>query len=173
MDGFQVMSMEEAAKIGDIFITVTGNIHVIREEHFKVMKDGALVCNSGHFDVELDLVALAKIATNVRKGVREFVDEFTRPQRQPRHGPGRRPPDQPRRRPRPPGLASWTCPSPCRPSPPNGPSRTRASSTAKVYNVPAEIDAWVAKLKLQSMGVSIDTLTAEQVKYLASHDMGT
>ena len=62
MDGFEVMTMDQAAKIGDIFITVTGNIHVIREEHFKVMKDGALVCNSGHFDVELDLVSLAKIS---------------------------------------------------------------------------------------------------------------
>src|SRR5205814_3353582 len=79
MDGFQVMTMEEAAKVGDIFITVTGNIHVIREAHFKAMKDGALVCNSGHFDVELDLVALAKISTNARKGVREFVDEYRLP----------------------------------------------------------------------------------------------
>ena len=77
MDGFQVMSMEEAAPIGDIFITVTGNIHVIRGEHFKVMKDGALVCNSGHFDVELDLVALAKMSTNTHKGLREFVDGYT------------------------------------------------------------------------------------------------
>jgi adenosylhomocysteinase len=172
MDGFQVMTMEEAAKIGDIFITVTGNIHVIREEHFKVMKDGALVCNSGHFDVELDLVSLAKIATNIRKGVREFVDEFRLPSGH--HvmvlGEGR--------------LINLAAAHGHPASVMDMSFAVQALATewalkqkgklsAKVYNVPAEIDAWVAKLKLQSMGVGIDTLTAEQVKYLASHDMGT
>ena len=172
MDGFQVMSMEQAAPIGDIFITVTGNIHVIREEHFKVMKDGALVCNSGHFDVELDLVALAKISTNVRKGVREFVDEFRLPSGN--HvmvlGEGR--------------LINLAAAHGHPASVMDMSFAVQALATewalkqkgklsAKVYNVPAEIDAWVAKLKLQSMGVGIDTLTAEQVKYLASHDMGT
>jgi adenosylhomocysteinase len=172
MDGFQVMTMEEAAKIGDIFITVTGNIHVIREEHFKAMKDGALVCNSGHFDVELDLVALAKISTNVRKGLREFVDAYTVPSGNnvmvlgegrlinlaAAHGHPASVMDM--------SFAvqalatEWAL-------------KQKGKLSAKVYNVPAEIDAWVAKLKLQSMGVGIDTLTAEQVKYLASHDMGT
>jgi adenosylhomocysteinase len=172
MDGFEVMSMDQAAKIGDIFITVTGNIHVIREEHFKVMKNGALVCNSGHFDVELDLVALAKISTNVRKGVREFVDEYTIPSGNcvmvlgegrlinlaAAHGHPASVMDM--------SFAvqalatEWAL-------------KQKGKLTAKVYNVPAEIDAWVAKLKLQSMGVGIDTLTAEQVKYLSSHDMGT
>ena len=172
MDGFQVMSMDEAAKVGDIFITVTGNIHVIREEHFKVMKDGALVCNSGHFDVELDLVALAKIAKSVRKGVREFVDEFTLPNGHnvmvlgegrlinlaAAHGHPASVMDM--------SFAvqalatEWAL-------------KNKATLKAQVYNVPAEIDAWVAKLKLQSMGVFIDTLTAEQTKYLSSHDMGT
>jgi adenosylhomocysteinase len=172
MDGFEVMTMDQAAKIGDIFITVTGNIHVIREEHFKVMKDGALVCNSGHFDVELDLVALAKIATNVRKGVREFVDEFTVPSgsRIMVLGEGRlinlaaahgHPASVMDMSFAVQALATeWAL-------------KNKGKLTAKVYNVPAEIDAWVAKLKLQSMGVSIDTLTAEQVKYLSSHDMGT
>lgn len=172
MDGFQVMSMDEAAKVGDIFITVTGNIHVIREEHFKVMKDGALVCNSGHFDVELDLVALGKISTNVRKGLREFVDAYTVPSGSnvmvlgegrlinlaAAHGHPASVMDM--------SFAvqalatEWAL-------------KQKGKLSAKVYNVPAEIDAWVAKLKLQSMGVAIDTLTAEQVKYLASHDMGT
>jgi adenosylhomocysteinase len=172
MDGFQVMTMEQAAPIGDIFITVTGNIHVIREEHFKVMKDGALVCNSGHFDVELDLVALAKISTNVRKGVREFVDEFRVPSGN--HvmvlGEGRlinlaaahgHPASVMDMSFAVQALATeWAL-------------KNKGKLSAKVYNVPAEIDAWVAKLKLQSMGIAIDTLTAEQVKYLASHDMGT
>jgi adenosylhomocysteinase len=172
MDGFQVMSMEQAAPIGDIFITVTGNIHVIRDEHFRVMKDGALVCNSGHFDVELDLVALAKAATNVRKGVREFVDEFTLPSGN--HvmvlGEGRlinlaaahgHPASVMDMSFAVQALATeWAL-------------KNKGKLSAKVYNVPAEIDAWVAKLKLQSMGISIDTLTAEQVKYLSSHDMGT
>jgi adenosylhomocysteinase len=172
MDGFNVMTMDEAAKIGDIFITVTGNIHVIREEHFKVMKEGALVCNSGHFDVELDLVALAKMATNVRKGVREFVDEYTLPSGN--HvmvlGEGRlinlaaahgHPASVMDMSFAVQALATeWAI-------------KQKGNLSPKVYNVPAEIDAWVAKLKLQSMGVDIDTLTAEQVKYLSSHDMGT
>ena len=172
MDGFQVMPMEEAAKIGDIFITVTGDIHVIREEHFKVMKDGAVVCNSGHFDVELDLVALAKIAKSSRKGVREFVDEFTLANGH--HimvlGEGR--------------LINLAAAHGHPASVMDMSFAVQALATewalkqkgklsAKVYNVPAEIDAWVAKLKLQTMGIDIDTLTAEQVKYLASHDMGT
>jgi len=172
MDGFQVMTMEEAAKIGDIFITVTGNIHVIRKEHFAVMKSGAVVCNSGHFDVELDLVALAKLAKKVRKGVREFVDEFTLANGHSilvlgegrlinlaaAHGHPASVMDM--------SFAvqalatEWAL-------------KQKGKLSAKVYNVPAEIDAWVANLKLQSMGVDIDTLTKEQVKYLASHDMGT
>jgi adenosylhomocysteinase len=172
MDGFQVMTMEEAAKIGDIFITVTGNIHVIREEHFKVMKDGALVCNSGHFDVELDLVALAKLAKSTRKGVREFVDEYTLPSgnRVMVLGEGRlinlaaahgHPASVMDMSFAVQALATeWAL-------------KNKAALTPKVYNVPPEIDAWVAKLKLQSMAVNIDTLTAEQVKYLSSHDMGT
>jgi adenosylhomocysteinase len=172
MDGFQVMTMEEAAKIGDIFITVTGNIHVIRQEHFDVMKDGAVVCNSGHFDVELDLESLRKTATGVRTQVREFVDEFTlkNGRRIMVLGEGR--------------LVNLACAHGHPASVMDMSFAVQALATEwalkqkgklspKVYNVPAEIDAWVAKLKLQSMGVGIDTLTAEQVKYLASHDMGT
>jgi adenosylhomocysteinase len=172
MDGFQVMSMEEAAPKGDIFITVTGNIHVIRGEHFKVMKDGALVCNSGHFDVELDLVALAKLAKKTQKGLREFVDGYTLPSGNTVMvlGEGR--------------LINLAAAHGHPASVMDMSFAVQALATewalknkkdlkAKVYNVPAEIDAWVAKLKLQSMGIDIDTLTKEQVKYLASHDMGT
>lgn len=172
MDGFQVMSMEEAAPIGDIFITVTGNIHVIRAEHFKVMKDGALVCNSGHFDVELDLVALAKLAKKVTKGVREFVDEYklANGRRVLVLGEGRlinlaaahgHPASVMDMSFAVQALATEWC------------VKNKGKLSNTVHNVPAEIDAWVAKLKLESMGVSIDTLTKEQVKYLASHDMGT
>src|SRR5215207_2042517 len=76
MDGFRVMTMEEAAPIGDIFCTLTGNVNVLREEHFRAMKDGAVVCNSGHFNVELDLEALARLAGGAQRQVREFVEEF-------------------------------------------------------------------------------------------------
>jgi adenosylhomocysteinase len=76
MDGFQVKPMDEAAQLGDLFITVTGNIHVIRGEHFARMKEGAIICNSGHFNVELALDDLAKLATTINKQVREFVDEY-------------------------------------------------------------------------------------------------
>ncbi len=172
MDGFQVMAMEEAAPRGDIFITVTGNIHVIRGEHFKVMKDGALVCNSGHFDVELDLVALAKLAKKTQKGLREFVDGYTVASGNTVMvlGEGR--------------LINLAAAHGHPASVMDMSFAVQALATEwalkqkgklqpKVYNVPAEIDAWVAKLKLQSMGVDIDTLTKEQVKYLSSHDMGT
>ncbi len=172
MDGFQVMTMEEAAPVGDIFITVTGNIHVIRGEHFRVMKNGALVCNSGHFDVELDLVALAKLAKKTHKGLREFVNGYTLASGNTvmvlgegrlinlaaAHGHPASVMDM--------SFAvqalatEWAL-------------KQKGKLSATVHNVPAEIDAWVAKLKLESMGIDIDTLTKEQVKYLSSHDMGT
>jgi len=172
MDGFQVMTMEEAAPVGDIFITVTGNIHVIRGEHFRVMKNGALVCNSGHFDVELDFVARAKLAKKTHKGLREFVDGYTLASGNTvmvlgegrlinlaaAHGHPASVMDM--------SFAvqalatEWAL-------------KQKGKLSATVHNVPAEIDAWVAKLKLESMGIDIDTLTKEQVKYLSSHDMGT
>ena len=102
MDGFQVMSMAEAAKLGDVFVTVTGNYHVIRQEHFEAMKDGAIVCNSGHFNDELDLDSLEKVAKSKSKP-REFVDAYMHAQRQNGARARRRPPDQPRRRRRPSG----------------------------------------------------------------------
>ena len=76
MDGFRVMPMSRAAGIGDLFCTLTGDIHVVRKEHFKKMKDGAIVCNSGHFDVEIDIKNLKKLSATVRKNVRNFVDEY-------------------------------------------------------------------------------------------------
>ena len=172
MDGFRVMPMIEAARVGDLFITVTGDIHVIRAEHFKVMKDGAIVCNSGHFNVELDLPALEKLAKKVRRGVRPFVDAFQ--------------------------LASGNtvnvlaegrlvnlAAAEGHPAAVMDMSfavqalatewvvNRRGKLETRVHNVPHEVDEYVAALKLQTMGIAIDTLTKEQAKYLASSEMGT
>ncbi len=172
MDGFWVMPMSEAARIGDIFITVTGNMHVIRQEHFDVMKDNVLVCNSGHFNVELDLETLEKTAKSTRLKVREFVDEYTlnNGHRIQVLGEGRlinlaaahgHPASVMDMSFAVQALATeWAI-------------KNRAKLDKRVHDVPLSIDEWVAALKLESMGISIDTLTAEQVKYLSSHDMGT
>jgi adenosylhomocysteinase len=171
MDGFQVMPMGEAAKIGDFFCTVTGNIDVIRAEHFEAMKDGAIVCNSGHFNVELDLKALGKMAKS-RSHIREFVEEYTLRggKKVIVLGEGRLI-----------NLASAE----------GHPSSVMDMSFAnqalctewmvknhdslekKVYVVPEHIDQEIARLKLKSLGVKIDTLTKAQAKYLASWDEGT
>jgi adenosylhomocysteinase len=172
MDGFRVMPMEQAALIGDFFVTVTGNIHVIRGEHFAAMKDGAIVCNSGHFNVELDIPALEKLA-NKRRVVRTGVEQFTLKKTGHRVsllGEGR--------------LVNLATAE-------GHPSSVMDMSFAnqalgaeylvknykmlekKVYPVPPTIDKEIARLKLAGMGVNIDTLTAEQKKYLASWEMGT
>lgn len=171
MDGYQVMPMGEAAKIGDIFCTVTGDIHVIRKEHFETMKDGAIVANSGHFNVELDIPALEKIAKN-RRTIRDFAEEFTLPNGRRVYllGEGR--------------LINLAAAE-------GHPASVMDMSFAnqalcaeymlvnggklerRVYSVPKEIDDDIARLKLEAMGVQIDTLTAEQVEYLASWQEGT
>ncbi len=172
MDGFRVMPMELAAPVGDFFVTVTGNIHVIRSEHFAAMKDGAIVCNSGHFNVELDIPALEKMAGK-RQVVRTGVEQFTLKKSGHRVsllGEGR--------------LVNLATAE-------GHPSSVMDMSFAnqalgaeyivknykqlekKVYPVPEVIDKEIAKLKLAGMGVTIDTLTAEQRKYLASWEMGT
>jgi len=171
MDGFRVMPIRQAARIGDFFCTVTGNIHVIRKEHFKIMKDGAIVANSGHFNVELDLNGLESI-TKSRKEIRPFVEEHVleNGNRVNILGEGRLI-----------NLASAE----------GHPSSVMDMSFANqalsieymvtskkkfendVYPVPEAIDNAIAKEKLSSMKVKIDTLTAEQKKYLASWSMGT
>ena len=172
MDGFEVMPMEKAAKIGDLFITVTGNIHVIRSEHFAAMKDGAIVCNSGHFNVELALDQLAKLAGDKKTSPREFVDEYTLSDGRRIYilGEGRlinlaaahgHPASVMDMSFAAQALATeWSL-------------QMRGKLENKVYNVPKEVDQWVANLKLQTMGIAIDTLTAEQTKYLQSWEMGT
>jgi adenosylhomocysteinase len=171
MDGFRVMPMEQAAAIGDIFITVTGNKHVIREEHFDVMKDGAIVCNSGHFDIEIDLKILGEKSTEVRT-VRPFTQEY--------HlksgksvivlGEGR--------------LVNLAAAE-------GHPSAVMDMSFANqalaceyliknkgklepgIHSIPVEVDKEIARLKLEAMGIYIDSLTAEQIEYINSWTSGT
>ncbi len=171
MDGFRVMPMEEAARIGDIFCTLTGNIHVIREEHFRAMKDGAVVCNSGHFNVELDLEALARVAERPARSVRAFVDEFVvEGKRVFVLGEGR--------------LINLAA-AEGHPASVMDMSFANQSLGAEylvnnagtltkdVHRVPEAVDREIARLKLEAMGAQVDELTAEQRKYLASWDMGT
>jgi adenosylhomocysteinase len=171
MDGFQVMPIEKAAPIGDFFCTLTGDINVIRKEHFLVMKDGAIVSNSGHFNVELDLVNLAKMSKS-RRYVREFVEEFALKDGRRIYVLGE-------------GRLINLAAAEGHPSSVMDMSfanqalsaeymaRNHARLEKKVYPVPRDIDKEIARLKLLSMGVEIDTLTPEQAKYLSSWEMGT
>ncbi|MCU4139023.1 MAG: S-adenosylhomocysteine hydrolase [Thermodesulfobacteria bacterium] len=171
MEGYLVMSMDEAAEIGDFFCTVTGNKSVIRKEHFLKMKDGAIVANSGHFDVEIDLADLKSITTHVRQ-IRKEVEEYTlvNGRRIYLLSQGRLV-----------NLASAE-------GHPSGVMDMSFANQAlcveyivknhenlekKVYSVPEEIDKEVARLKLKTMGIKIDTLTPEQEKYLSSWEEGT
>jgi adenosylhomocysteinase len=172
MDGFEVLSMAGAAKIGQVFVTVTGNKGIIRKEHFRAMPDKAIVCNSGHFNVELDIPGLRSISRGKPRTVKPFVDEYTL--RSGRRvyllGEGRLI-----------NLASAE----------GHPASVMDMSFAnqalaaeflvkkakrlekKVYRVPLEIDREIARLKLESMGIGIDRLTPEQKRYLASWQEGT
>jgi len=171
MDGFRVMSMDEAAKLGDVFCTVTGNKNVLAKQHFEVMKDGAIISNSGHFNVEIDIPTLEKLSGSKRT-TRNFVDEYTMKdgRRINLLGEGR--------------LINLAAAE-------GHPASVMDMSFAdqalccefmaknaktlekKVYTVPAELDKRVAKLKLESMGIKIDRLTPEQEEYLASWNEGT
>jgi adenosylhomocysteinase len=174
MDGLRVMPMREAAAIGDIFITLTGDAHVIREEHFRVMKDGAILANSGHFDIEIDLKALRGMARKVVRGVRPHVDsyELDKGRRLFVLGEGR--------------LVNLAAAEGHPPSVMDMSFATQALMCdwvvrngrdtrlePKVHDVPKEIEDRVATLKLASMGIEIDRLTAEQEKYLQSWQTGT
>jgi adenosylhomocysteinase len=171
MDGFRVMPMNEAAKIGDIFVTVTGNKSVLTADHFEKMKDGAVMCNSGHFNVEIDIPALEKMS-GTHRAVRPFVDEYATRDGRKLYllGEGR--------------LINLAAAE-------GHPAAVMDMSFAnqalaaeymvknaselksQVYSVPEAIDKQIAKLKLESMGFSIDKLTPEQEQYLASWDEGT
>jgi adenosylhomocysteinase len=170
MDGYPVMTIAEAAKIGDIFITLTGDISVLDKDHFAAMRDGAIVANSGHFNVEIDIEALEGLSQSKRP-LRPFIDEYTLKdgKRILLIGEGR--------------LVNLAAAE-------GHPASVMDMSFANqalcseylargnkaepgVYNVPREIDREVGRLKLASMGITIDTLTDEQTKYLNSWEMGT
>ncbi|MEM9272662.1 MAG: adenosylhomocysteinase [Cyanobacteria bacterium P01_F01_bin.143] len=171
MDGFRVMPMIDAAAEGDLFVTVTGNKHVIRPEHFAAMKDGAMVCNSGHFDIEIDLASLGATATGVREA-RNFTQEYTMPDGKSIVvlGEGR--------------LINLAAAE-------GHPSAVMDMSFANqalaceylvvnkgklepgLYSIPTEVDQEIAALKLAAMGIEIDTLTAEQEIYINSWTVGT
>ena len=171
MDGFSVMPIRKAARIGDFFCTLTGDVNVIRKDHFQIMKDGAIVSNSGHFNVELDLEGLAAIARS-RRNIREFVEEFVLKDGRRINvlGDGR--------------LINLAAAE-------GNPSSVMDMSFANqalsieymvklkkplekdVYPVPETIDKMIAKEKLAAMGITIDRLTAEQKQYLASWQLGT
>lgn len=176
LDGFRVMTMSEAAPIGDLFITVTGNRHVIDRKHFEVMKDGAIVCNSGHFDLELNLTALAEMSKE-RNSVRPFAEEFKRDPQKSKIagsiivlGEGR--------------LINLAAAE-------GHPSAVMDMSFAnqalateyliknhgklknKIQTLPDEIDQEIAALKLESMGIKIDTLSPEMLEYINSWTVGT
>jgi len=171
MDGYRVMPIADAAEIGDFFCTVTGDINVIRREHFKNMKNGAIVANSGHFNVELDIEGLEKIAKKKRV-IREFVEEYTLPNGNKVNilGEGR--------------LVNLAA-AEGHPSSVMDMSFANQALSAEfmkknakklkklVYKVPEDLDKEIARIKLKAMGVRIDTLTKEQEKYLASWEMGT
>ena len=171
MDGFRVMPMADAAKIGEIFITVTGNKSVLAHEHFEKMNDGAVICNSGHFNVEIDIPALEKLAST-KKVARPFVDEYVMKDGRKVYllGEGR--------------LINLAAAEghPAVVMDMSFANQALASEymvknskelKAQVYAVPEHIDREIAKLKLESMGVHVDKLTAEQEHYLASWSEGT
>ncbi len=172
MEGFRVMPLREAARVGEVFVTVTGDKGVIRREHMELMKDGAVLANSGHFDVEIDKGALDALAKGGRRRIREFVDEYKLADGRKLHllGEGRLV-----------NLAAaeghpaavmdmsfanqalaveWVV-------------KNRGTLAAAVHPVPPDIDSEVARLKLHAMGVEIDSLTAEQEEYLGSWEQGT
>jgi adenosylhomocysteinase len=171
MDGFQVMPMLEAAKVADLIITTTGNLNIIDEPHLRVLKDGAILANSGHFNDEINIPALEKMSVNKRR-IRDFVDEYVSRDGRKTYllGEGR--------------LINLAAAE-------GHPASVMDMSFAnqamcasliakegprlqnRVYNVPPEIDKEIARLKLDSMGVKIDVLTKEQEKYLASWEAGT
>ncbi|MGF1672330.1 MAG: adenosylhomocysteinase [Rivularia sp. (in: cyanobacteria)] len=171
MDGFRVLPMAEAAPQGDLFITVTGNKHVIRPEHFDVMKDGAIVCNSGHFDIEIDLKSLGAKAKEVKE-VRNFTQEYKLPSGKSVVvlGEGR--------------LINLSAAE-------GHPSAVMDMSFANqalgceylaknkgklepgLYSIPEEVDKEIARLKLEAMGIKIDTLTSAQIEYMNSWTSGT
>ncbi|BAQ61020.1 adenosylhomocysteinase [Geminocystis sp. NIES-3708] len=171
MDGFRVMPMSEAASIGDVFVTVTGNKHIIREEHFAVMKDGAMVCNSGHFDLEIDLETLKSMSREVKE-VRNFTQQYLLNNGKSVIvlGEGR--------------LVNLAA-AEGHPSAVMDMSfanqalaceylvKNQGSLQPGIHSIPVEVDQEIARLKLQGMGITIDSLTPAQIEYMNSWTVGT
>ena len=172
LDGYQVLPMEEAAKIGDIFVTLTGNKHVLDRRHFELMKDGAVLSNSGHFNVEIDIPALEELAAGRKERLRDYVDQYTLPSSRRLNllGEGR--------------LINLAA-AEGHPAAVMDMSFANQALSAEylvkegkdlkrqVYPVPIAIDREIARLKLETMGVHVDTLTSEQRTYLSSWSEGT
>jgi len=171
MDGFDVMPMKEAAKIGDLFCTLTGDMHVIRPEHFRLMKDGAIVCNSGHFDIEIDIKGLKKMSSSVKKNVRNFVDEYKVGKKRIYLLADGRLINLAAAEGHPASVMDMSFSTQALAS--EYVIKNHKKLSNKVYYVPQSIEEYVAKTKLKSMGVSIDKLTPEQEEYLASWNLGT
>lgn len=172
MDGFRVMTMDDASEVGDIFCTLTGNKHVIRKEHFKKMKDGAIIANSGHFDVEIDIPAMGKLAKQVNRGVRKEVDEYVLPNGNRLHllSEGR--------------LINLAAAEGHPASVMDMSFATQALASSymaehgkelenKVYDPPVDIEDKVSRMKLKSMNLKVDELTKEQISYLSDWTEGT
>jgi adenosylhomocysteinase len=171
LDGYRVMSMEEAAPQGDIFVTVTGNKSVIRDEHFRTMKSGAVVCNSGHFNVEIDIPALERLSAS-RRATREFVEEFTlRDGRRINLLADGRLVNLAAAEGHPASVMDMSFANQALAAEYMVKNHSRLED--KVYTVPEEIDREIARLKLASMGIVIDTPTPEQKKYMSSWEEGT
>jgi len=171
MDGFQVMPIAKAAPLGDVFVTLTGDIHVIRKEHFAKMKDGAVVCNSGHFNVELDLVGLKSLSKKVRN-IRDFVQEYTLKNGRKVFvlGEGRLI-NLAAAEGHPASVMDMSFANQALAA--EYVTKNHDSMERKVYSVPEDIDNEIARLKLKAIGVTIDVLTPEQEHYLSSWEMGT
>jgi len=171
MDGYEVMPIKDASRIGDVFVTTTGNTSIIRREHFLLMKDGAILANSGHFNVEIDIPALEKLA-KAKKSIREFVDEYVLRDGRKIYVLGQ-------------GRLINLAAAEGHPAQVMDMSFANQALSAEyitkhhkelknhVYAVPEAIDKYIARLKLKSMGIRIDTLTCEQEKYLSSWELGT
>ncbi len=172
MDGFEVMPMAKAAKSGELFVTLTGNKHVLRAEHFRVMKDRAVVANSGHFDVEIDIPALRKLSKKVTHNVRNHVDEYVLKNNKRIYllGEGRLI-NLAAAEGHPASVMDMSFATQALQAEYTVKNKGKLSVT--VHDVPLSIEQQVSKLKLRSMSIGIDTLTAEQVAYLASSGEGT
>ena len=170
MDGYRVVTMAEAAPLGDLFVTLTGNVHVVRLEHMRQMKDGAVIANSGHFNVEIDLDQLAKVAKGPTK-VREFVDEWRLGDKVLFVLAEGRLVNLAAAEGHPASVMDMSFANQALAA--EYVVRHSATLTKDVHRIPADLDQEIARLKLAAMGVDIDVLTPEQERYLASWDQGT